>query len=76
MLTIGRGNVNRTPCSMLSWVRATCSATGGNSLVCVPLESSVGGAEVAVFFITVRELFESLEWHEGINLRRSHSAEG
>ena len=29
LLTIGRVNLNRTPCSMLSWVRATCSARGG-----------------------------------------------
>ena len=49
---------------------------GGHSLVCEALEIIVGAAVVAMSFITIRELFECWEGHEGISLRRSHSAEG
>ena len=64
------------PCSESTPSQGSRSAKGGHLLVCEALESIAGTAETAMSFVTVREIFEGLEWHEGIDLRRSHGTQG
>ena len=49
---------------------------GGSLLVWIPMVETGGAAVAAASFITTREFFEGLEWHEGINLRGERSADG